>query len=146
MSWQAVNEHYRQRIADVFGAQQIMRTIGASLVGVEPGKVRIMAPYRNDLTQQHGYMHAGVVTTIVDTACGCAALTLMPVGYDVLAVEFKINFLLPAIGERFEAIGTVIKPGRRLTVCTGSVRAHSEGTQKEIAHMQATMMPQPPTD
>jgi uncharacterized protein (TIGR00369 family) len=107
---------------------------------VAPGAVEIELPYRADLCQQDGFLHAGIVTTIVDSACGYAAYTLMPAGARVLSVEFKINFLAPAIGDRFIARGMVARAGRTVTVCTGEVVAVSQGAERAIALMQATMM------
>jgi uncharacterized protein (TIGR00369 family) len=117
-----------------------MKTIGARLTKVAPGEVRIEIPFAEGLTQQHGFVHAGIVTAIVDNACGFAANTLMPAECEVLTVEYKVNFLSPATGETFVAIGKAVKPGSTLTVCTGEVWAHAEGGRKLIAVMQATMM------
>jgi len=118
-----------------------MSSIGAELLIVEPGKVEIALPYRSDLTQQHGYMHAGIITTIADTACGYAAYTLMPAGSEVLSVEFKVNLLRPAKGERFVAVANVLKPGRTLTVVRADVFGVSESDERElIATMLATMI------
>lgn len=118
-----------------------MSSIGAKLLLVEPGKVEIALPYRSDLTQQHGYMHAGIITTIADTACGYAAYTLMPAGSEVLSVEFKVNLLRPAKGERFVAVANVLKPGRTLTVVRADVFGISESDERElIATMLATMI------
>ncbi|HEV7514712.1 MAG TPA: PaaI family thioesterase, partial [Thermoanaerobaculia bacterium] len=106
-----------------FARQPFMATIGAELVRVAPGEVEIALPFRADLTQQHGYLHAGVVTAIVDSACGCAAFTLMPAGSGVVSVEYKVNLLAPSVGERMVARGRVLRPGRTLTVCSGEVVA-----------------------
>ena len=101
----------------------------------------IVLPVREDLTQQHGFVHAGVVTTISDSACGYAALSLMPPGVGVLTVEFKVNLLNPAAGDRLAARGRVVKPGRTIMVCTGEVEAErADGTTQTVAMMQATMM------
>jgi len=97
-------------------------------------------PFRNDLCQQHGFLHAGIVTAIVDTACGYAALTLMPADSAVLSVEYKINFVSPAVGERMIARGRVTKPGRTVTVCGGDVYALGDGKEKLVATMLGTMM------
>jgi uncharacterized protein (TIGR00369 family) len=115
-----------------------MATIGATLAIVQPGGVAIDLQYRGDLTQQHGFLHAGVVTAVVDSACGYAALTLMPPGTAVLTVEFKVNLLAPARGAGFRAHGRVERAGRTLTVCTGELRAAD--SDAVIALMQATMM------
>jgi uncharacterized protein (TIGR00369 family) len=134
------SEEFENRVRSSFDRQQVMKTIGAEMTRVSPGEVHIELPYSEVLTQQHGYLHAGIVTIIVDSACGYAAYTLMPVHSEVLTVEFKVNFLAPARGERFVAIGNVIKPGRTLTVCSGNVLAVSNGKEKLIATIQATMM------
>ena len=134
------DEEFENRVRSSFDRQQVMKTIGAEMTHVSPGEVHIDLPYSEVLTQQHGYLHAGIVTIIVDSACGYAAYTLMPVFSEVLTVEFKVNFLAPARGERFVAIGNVIKPGRTLTVCSGKVLAVSNGKEKLIATIQATMM------
>ncbi len=134
------DEEFENRVRSSFDRQQVMKTIGADMTHVSPGEVHIELPYSEALTQQHGYLHAGIVTIIVDSACGYAAYTLMPALSEVLTVEYKVNFLAPARGERFVAIGNVIKPGRTLTVCSGKVLAVSNGKEKLIATIQATMM------
>jgi uncharacterized protein (TIGR00369 family) len=131
---------FDSRIRASFGRQGLMKTIGARLAKVAPGEVRIEIPFGEGLTQQHGFVHAGIVTAIVDNACGFAANTLMPPDCEVLTVEYKVNFLSPATGETFVAIGKAVKPGTTLTVCTGEVWAHAKGDRKLIAVMQATMM------
>ena len=117
-----------------------MEKIGAYLIRIAPGQVEIGLKFREDLTQQHGYLHAGIVTTIVDSACGFAAYSLMPPDSEVLTVEYKVNLLAPAKGERFIAIGRVIKPGRTLTVCSGEVIAIEGEEKRLIAMMQTTMI------
>ena len=117
-----------------------MHLIGASLTLIEPGVVEITLPYRQDLTQQNGYLHAGIVTTIADSACGYAAFTLMPEGSGVLSVEFKVNLLRPAKGENFLARAEVIKAGKTLTVVRSDVFALTEDKRTLIATMQGTMM------
>jgi uncharacterized protein (TIGR00369 family) len=129
-----------KRVKDSFARQSAMTTIGASITRVEQGEVIIELPFRSDLTQQHGFLHAGLVTMIVDTACGYAALTLMPVSAAVLTAEYKINFLSPAEGEKLIARGRVLKPGRTLTVCFGEVHAKKDGKEKLVATMLATMI------
>jgi uncharacterized protein (TIGR00369 family) len=109
-------------------------------VKVLPGEVEIQIPYRADLAQQNGFMHAGIVTSIVDTACGYAALSLMATGVDVLTVEYKVNFVSPATGHTLIARGKVIRPGRTLTVCAGDVVTVSDQGEKLVATMLATMM------
>ena len=98
-----------------------MKTIGAKLVMLIPGEVHIEYPYAESLTQQHGYIHAGIVTTVVDSACGYAAYTLMPAESEVLTVEYKVNFMSPAKGDGFKGIGRVLRAGRNITVCSGDV-------------------------
>ena len=138
---QASNPNFVAEIKDSFAKQTIMELIGGELTRVEPGVVEISLTYRSDLTQQHGYVHAGIITTIADSACGYAAYSLMPVNSDVLAVEFKVNLLRPAKGETFVARAEVIKSGRTLTVVRADVHALSNGNQRElIAIMQGTMM------
>jgi uncharacterized protein (TIGR00369 family) len=121
--------------------QSFMTVLGAEPVEISPGRVVLEMPNRSDLCQQNGFLHAGVVTSIADSACGYAALTLMPSGSDVLSVEFKVNLLAPAVGDRFRAVGTVVRSGRTLTVCSGEVFALAEGRpDKQVALMQATMI------
>ncbi len=132
--------NFEARVRESFARQQVMQAIGASLTKVSPGEIEIELPFRDDLTQQHGFLHAGIVTTIVDSACGYAALTLMPAGSAVLTIEYKVNFLSPAMGKRMIARGRVTKPGRTITVCTGDVLATSNGKEKLVATMLATMM------
>ncbi|HMG36034.1 MAG TPA: PaaI family thioesterase [Blastocatellia bacterium] len=117
-----------------------MTTIEAKMTKVLPGEVHIELPFHSSWTQQHGFVHAGIITSIVDSACGYAAYTLMPAGSNVLTVEYKVNFLNPAKGQKFVGIGKVVKPGRTLTVCTGEVHALDEGEHKLVAMMAATMM------
>lgn len=129
------------RVAQSFGAQGLMKTLGARLVRADKGEVDIELPFSAALTQQHGYVHAGAVTSVVDSACGYAALTHAPEGDNVVTAEFKVNFMRPAIGERFLARGRVQSAGKLLAVCTGEVIAiQADGTQKTIALMQATVV------
>jgi uncharacterized domain 1 len=139
MSFTAKNPLFATQVRNSFERQMAMTTIGAELILVEPGKVEIALPYRPDLTQQHGYMHAGIITTIADTACGYAAYTLMPADSEVLSVEFKVNLLRPAKGERFIAVANVLKPGRTLTVVRADVFSMNE-ERELIATMLATMI------
>lgn len=128
------------RVRASFGRQQFMQLIGAHLGLVAPGKVEIELPCRTDLTQQHGFVHAGVVTALADTACGYAAFTLMPAGTGVLSVEYKINLLAPAQGERLVARGRVVRPGRTLTVCAAEVFACQAAEESLVATLLGTMM------
>lgn len=138
--FQSPDPNYTERVLVSFRQQTIMAAIGASVLSVAPGAVEIELPFRADLCQQDGFLHAGIVTTIVDSACGYAAYTLMPQDARVLSVEFKINFLAPAVGDRFIARGRVARAGRTITVCTGEVVALTGDTERAIALMQATMM------
>lgn len=128
------------RVRDSFGKQQLMETLGATLTHVAPGEVDISLPYREALTQQHGYVHAGAVATIADSACGYAALSMMPDDAAVLSVEFKVNMLSPAEGPMLVARGRVVKAGRTITVCRADVFSLKDGAEKMVATMQATMM------
>jgi len=127
-----------KNVKESFNRQAIMKTIGATMESVEHGKVTITLPFQDSLTQQHGYIHAGVVTSIVDSACGYAALTMAAADHDVLTVEFKVNFLKPAAAKRLIAIGQVLQSGKTLTVCEGTV--YNETQDKVIAKMIATIM------
>ena len=131
---------FEERVRASFGRQHLMATIRARLIRVSPGEVEIEAPFGEGLTQQHGYVHAGIVTALVDTACGYSALSLTPPGSEVLTVEYKVNFLSPAIGERFVARGRVVRAGRRITVCSGEVVAITGTDEQEVAVMLATMI------
>ena len=135
-----IDPDFESRIRSSFDQQGIMQTIGAQLLKVAPGEVRIELPWSKAVTQQHGFVHAGILSTIADNACGYAAYTLMPAGSDVLGVENKINFLAPARGERFVSVGRVVKAGRTLAVCAGEVWAYDNGTESLVAVMQTTMM------
>ena len=135
-----VDPEFGARVRTSFAQQAMMTTLGATLERVAPGEVDIRLPFRADLTQQHGFLHAGAMTTIVDSACGYAALTLMPVGAAVLTVEFKVNLMAPGKGESIMARGRVIKAGRTLTTCVGDVFAIAGGDEKHLLTMLATMM------
>ena len=135
--WTAQDPDFENRVRRSFELQRVMATLGARLLLVNPGEVTIELPFRADLTQQHGFLHAGIVTTVLDSACGYAAFSLMPAEAEVLAVEFKTNFLSPALGQLFVATGRVLKPGKTLTICQGEVRNEAD---KLIACMQSTMI------
>ena len=135
------NPSFAEEIRQSFAKQTIMGLIGAELTRVEPGIIEITLPYRADLTQQHGYLHAGIVTTIADSACGYAAYTLMPPNSEVLSVEFKVNLLRPAKGELFLASSEVVRSGKTLTVVRADVFAlHKTGPRELIATMLGTMI------
>jgi uncharacterized protein (TIGR00369 family) len=140
MALEPSNPDYETEVRSSFAKQQAMELIGAELVRVEPGIVEIATPYRSNLTQQNGFIHAGIITTIADSACGYAAYTLMPANSDVLSVEFKMNLLRPAKGESFNAVAEVLKAGRTLTVVRADVFASDGGRRELIATMQATMI------
>lgn len=132
---------YERRVRESFARQRAMETLGARLLRVAPGEVEIELDFIEALTQQHGYLHAAVTTAAADTACGYAALTLMDAGSEVLSVEFKLNLLAPAAGERFVARARVVRSGRNITVCAGDVFAlRPGGEEKLVATMLATMM------
>ena len=135
------NPRFAEDIKKSFALQSIMRLIGAELSLVEPGIVEVALPYRADLTQQHGYLHAGIVTTIADSAAGYAAYSLMPPRAEVLSVEFKVNLLRPAQGKSFLARAEVIKPGRTLTVARADVFGVADfGDRELVATMLATII------
>jgi uncharacterized protein (TIGR00369 family) len=137
---QTQDSDYERRIRQSFARQRVMQLIGASLKRIEPGVVDIVLPFREDLTQQNGYIHAGIITTVADSACGYAAYTLMPAGSEVLSVEFKVNLLRPAGGETFVAEGRVLKAGKTLTVTRCDVYGRMGEETKLIATMLATMI------
>lgn len=130
---------YEARCREGFGRQRVMETLGVRMVRIAPGEVELVMPYREDLTQQNGYLHAGIVTTVTDSACGYAAASLMPAGSDVLSVEFKVNLLAPARGDELLARARVLRPGRTLTVVVGEAFVRSGQQEKQVAQMQATM-------
>jgi uncharacterized protein (TIGR00369 family) len=134
------NPNFEQRVIDSFNRQTVMKTVGASIMKVSAGEVSIQFPFDPGLTQQHGFIHAGIVSTVLDSACGYAAFSLMAEDAAVLTIEFKINLLSPAKGEWFEAIGQVKKPGRNITVTEGELYAHQGDTKKLVASMVGTMM------
>jgi uncharacterized protein (TIGR00369 family) len=131
---------YERRVRESFARQRAMETFGARLLRVAPGEVEIGLEFREELTQQHGYLHAGIVAALVDTACGYAALSLTEPGAEVLSVEFKLNLLSPAAGERFVARAHVVRSGRNITVCAGDFYALKDDVEKVVATMLATMM------
>jgi uncharacterized protein (TIGR00369 family) len=134
---------HEERVRESFARQVFMSTLGAELMTVVQGAVEIRLPFSPNLTQQNGYMHAGAITAVLDSACGYAALSMAPDDKDVLTVELKVNLLAPAAGEVFMARGQVKKAGRTLTVCTADAFAISGGKEKLIATMLATIMAVP---
>ncbi|HXE50221.1 MAG TPA: PaaI family thioesterase [Ramlibacter sp.] len=131
---------YAGRVRASFARQGAMQTIGATLVAVEPGRIVMELPWAQELTQQHGFLHAGMVATAMDTACGYAGFSLMPADAAVLTIEYKINLLAPAKGQRFRMEADVVKPGRTISVVEGIAYAIDEGREKVIATMNATLM------
>jgi uncharacterized protein (TIGR00369 family) len=131
---------FETRVRESFAAQALMSLLRAEITHIAPGEVTIEMPFSDEITQQNGFVHAGITTAIADSACGYAAFTLMPVGAAVLSVEFKVNLLSPALGERFIARAHVLKPGRTLTVCRADVFAVTDGAEKLIMTMLATMI------
>lgn len=131
---------YEARVRRSFAKQRVMETIGARLVRVAPGEVDIELPFREDLTQQDGFLHAGIVGTVLDSAAGYAAFTLMPADAGVLSIEFKVNLLAPARGERVIARARVVRAGRTITVCTADAFAVQDGAERHVSTMTATMM------
>lgn len=139
MSIETRNPSFAEEVRKSFAAQSIMQLIGAELSRVEPGVVEISLPFRKDLTQQDGYLHAGIITTIADSAAGYAAFSLMPAGSSVLSVEFKINLLRTAKAEKFLSRAEVIKPGKTLTVVHADVFGLTGDDRTLVASMLGTM-------
>jgi len=138
--FEARDPDYRARVEASFARQQAMALLGIALVRVEPGEVELAFAHRDALTQQHGFIHAGVLATALDSACGYAAFSLMAREAAVLSVEFKINLLAPARGESFRIVGRVVKPGRTITVCTADAFAMQGDGRRLVATMTGTMM------
>jgi uncharacterized protein (TIGR00369 family) len=137
----AQDPDFEARVRASFARQAFMGTCGVTLAAVRPGEVVLEVKRRDDLTQQHGYLHAGVLAAVADSACGYAALSLMPPGHAVLSVEFKVNLLAPATGDRFRATARVVRAGRTLTVCTAEVTG--VGEESPVMVMQATLIALP---
>jgi uncharacterized protein (TIGR00369 family) len=137
-----VDDDYERRTRDSFARQPAMATIGIAIDEIAPGRVVLSMPYRAELAQQHGFQHAGIVATGLDTACGYAAFTLMPADAGVLTIEFKVNLLAPARGPRLTFEGMVVKPGRTISVVDGRAweSVHGGEERKLVATMTATLM------
>lgn len=133
-------EEQEKRVRTSFSKQGLMSTLGAQLESVSPGLVEIVLSPHPEISQQHGFVHAGAVSAIADSAAGYAALSLMPAGTGVLTTEFKINLLAPAEGDRIVARGRVVKAGRTLTLAQSEVFAETDGQEKLIAFLTATLM------
>jgi len=138
-----VDDGFEPRVRASFARQRVMETIGATLTRVESGSVEVALPYRANLTQQHGFVHAGIVATILDSACGYAAFSRMPADVAVLTVEYKINLLRPAKGDGLVARARVVRSGKTLTVRTGDAVAQTGGREEVVATMLATVMAVP---
>lgn len=132
--------NFAQRVRDSFAQQQFMKTLGASIAVVEAGRIEISVPFRAELTQQNGFLHAGAITSILDSACGYAALSASPESKNVLSVEFKVNLLSPAVGDRFVARAHVKRAGRNVTVCAADAFAVRGAEEKLVATMLGTIM------
>ena len=133
-------ESFARKVVEGFGRQAFMTTLGAAIECAAPGTVEINMPFNPRHTQQDGFVHAGVITSILDSACGYAAYSVAPEGSNVLTVEFKVNLLAPAVGEEFCARGHVKRAGKTLTVCTADAFASKNGQEKLVATMLATIM------
>jgi len=127
------NPEWESRVRESLARQSFMRLIGASIAALAPGRCTVALPARDDLCQQGGFLHGGVTAAIADNAAGCAAFSLMPAGSTPLTVEFKVNLMAPAVGERFLAHGVVVRSGRTLTVCEVEVVAEQDGSNTPIA-------------
>ena len=139
-AFKAQTDNYRQRVEESIARQNALTLMGAKVLRVEPGLVDLEIAHDDRLTQQHGFIHAGITTTLLDSACGYAAFSLMPADAGVLTVELKTSLLAPADGEHFLFEGRVLKAGRTLSFCEGRAYAHKQGQQRLIATMSATMM------
>lgn len=131
---------FEARIRDSFAKQGLMNTLGASIISVSPGAVELALVPRPANSQQHGFVHGGAVASLADSAAGYAALSLMPPGAGVLTVEFKINFVAPAMGDRLMARGRVVKAGRTITLAQTDVMAEANGRERLVAVLTATLM------
>lgn len=140
MSFTPRDPDFEQRVRASYAKQAAMETIGARLTRVAPGEVDLELPFRADLTQQHGFIHAGILATVLDSACGYAAFTLMPADAGVLSIEFKVNLLAPAEGERILVRGRVVRAGRTISVCTADAYAVRDGRERHVTTMTATIM------
>jgi uncharacterized protein (TIGR00369 family) len=140
MPFEPKDPHFADRVRASFARQRVMQTLGVEITQLAPGEIELAMPYDADFTQQHGFIHAGVIATVMDSACGYAAFSLMPAEAAVLTVEFKTNLLAPAKGERFLFRAHVIKPGRTLTVSDGRAFAIDNGAERLVATMNGTLM------
>jgi uncharacterized protein (TIGR00369 family) len=141
MPFEARDVNYQQRVRASFDRQKAMRSLAVTIDRLEPGEICLRMPYNSAFTQQHGYVHAGIISTALDSACGYAAFSLMAPDAEVVTVEFKTNLLAPATAEHFVFRASVVKPGKTLTVCNAQAFASSRGVEERlIATMTATLM------
>jgi uncharacterized protein (TIGR00369 family) len=140
MKQHILDPNFESRVRDSFSQQGMLTSLGAETALLKAGELHLTMPYDARFTQQDGFLHAGTVATLLDSACGYAAYTLMPAASRVLSVEFKVNLLAPAKGQRFRAEGRVIKHGRTLTVCEGKLFSIEKEDETLCAIMQATMI------
>ena len=138
--FEPADDRYATRVRESLARQQAMSTIGVEMTDIAPGMVALAFNYREELTQQHGFIHAGILSTVLDSACGYAAYSLMPADAGILTVEFKVNLLSPARGDRFVARGTVIRSGRTVSVAAGDLFAEDPNGDRHVATMVATLM------
>ncbi len=139
-AFQIQDTDYEARVRRTFAGQMALATLGVTLTRIEPGTLELQMPYDVKFSQQNGFLHGGIVSAGLDTACGLASYTLMPAQADILTVEFKINLLAPAKGQTFRFVGSVVKPGRTLVIAEGRAFASDDGREKLVATMSATMM------
>ncbi len=139
-AFQIQDPDYEARVRRTFAGQMALATLGVTLTRIEPGTLELQMPYDVKFSQQNGFLHGGIVSAGLDTACGLASYTLMPAQADILTVEFKINLLAPAKGQTFRFVGSVVKPGRTLVIAEGRAFASDDGREKLVATMSATMM------
>ena len=135
-----MDEQFEEKVRKSFARQQAMETLGIILEKIEPGRIELRMPYNEAYTQQHGFLHAGIVSTALDSACGYSAFSLMPKEAAVLSIEYKINLLAPAKGDSFIFIGRVLKAGKTVSVCLSEADSENSGERKLIAQMTGTMM------
>jgi uncharacterized protein (TIGR00369 family) len=139
-AFQPPDPNFDQRVRDSFARQKAMATLGIAIERLSPGEIELGMAYAEAYTQQHGFMHAGIMTAALDSACGYAAFSLMPANAEVLTVEFKTNLLAPARGSRFAFRARVVRPGRTLTFCEAQAYAFADDGEKLVATMTGTLM------
>ena len=143
MPFQPQDPNYEERVRASFARQRVMTTLGIEIARIGPGDIELTMPHDPAYTQQHGFVHAGIITTALDSACGYAAFSLMPADAAVLTVEFKTNLIAPAMGRRFLFRAGVVKPGRTLTVCEArafAAEGSGDGAERLVATMTGTLM------